>query len=96
MKRQLNDKEKSVVKKNIEFLEEDSKYIEAMVKRVNVNLETAPIIYQRQFKVMEAEKLQHVAHLEEHQKSIKILNQQLTEGVEVDEKKQVKGGKKDE
>ena len=89
-KRKLNDKEKIIISKNITFINENLEYDEAIAKQVDINIEVAPIIFQHQISEMKKKREGLAAEIEEFKNSLKILDDQLKNGVdeiETNEKK---------
>lgn len=87
-KRQLTKEEKIIISKNIEFIKENLEYDEAIAKQVDVQIEIAPILYNHQIEEIKRKREGLKAEIEEMQNSLKILDDQLKNGVEVKETKE--------
>ena len=85
VKRQLNEVERKFCEKNLVLLGNELKYWEAMIKQTRLNVEIAPVIFEKQVGDM-LNKLKEMEQLvREHSFSINTINTQLKEGVEVNE-----------
>jgi len=83
-KRQLNEKEKQICEASMERLVKEKSYLKnAELKRLALNIELAPIEYEKQLSDMKIKRDALVAQVNEMEKSIEILKQQIKEGVEV-------------
>ena len=76
-KRELTEQEKQFAGKNIQILLSEINYLDAMVKRNTVNIETAPAIYARQIEELENELKKNKELLIEAKKTVEILNDQI-------------------
>jgi 3-methyladenine DNA glycosylase AlkD len=97
MKRILTKEERTIVIKNKDLINSEIKYLDALVKRQQVNVETAEAIYERQLDEIKRELKKNKDLLEESIKAVKILEEQLKDGVEVRniievKQKSLKGG----
>jgi RNA polymerase-interacting CarD/CdnL/TRCF family regulator len=81
-KRHLNEKEKIMVRKNIDFLTKELKYLEAIKKQKTTAVEIAPEIYEKQLDELKASLHQIELQVDEHKNAIPILEDQIKHGVE--------------
>jgi len=88
MKRELNSKEKDMIRKNIVFIKENLEYDNAIAKQVDVQIEIAPILYNHQVTEIKRKQEGLKAEIEEMQNSLIILEDQLINGVEIKEVKE--------
>lgn len=84
-KRQLSKEEKSFASSNINLLQEEISYLTAMVKRQEVNIETAPAIYARQLQELNRELKKNKELLNESTKTVEVLQDQIQNGVQTKE-----------
>ena len=86
MKRMLNEEEKHFVLKNLETLKIDAEYIEKVdIPKKRFTIDNAAIIVKKQVRDTEIELRILESKLDEMNKSIKILEKQLREGVDIKE-----------
>lgn len=82
-KRHLNDNEMTMVRRNIKLIEEDLEYQQALLKEKSVLIEIAPLKYKHQLENMKSEEKSLRDTVKEHENAVKILNDQLRNGVEI-------------
>lgn len=84
MKRMLNEEEKHFVLKNLETLKTDAEYLEKVeIEKKRFTIDNAAIIVKKQVRDTELELRMLESKLDEMNKSIKVLEKQLREGVDV-------------
>lgn len=83
MKRQLNKDEKRFTEKNLLIIETDLEYFTAMTRKSELNVEIAPVIYKKQLEMLKKESNQYKAQAEECSNAVKLLKDQLKNGVEM-------------
>jgi len=86
VKRQLEEKEKAIINKNIPIIKKEIEYIkEVVLPKTLVALKCAPFEYQKQVDDLETRKRECEAQIEEADTTLTILADQLENGVEVKE-----------
>jgi len=81
--RKLNDVERKLVKKNIEYLEGELEYTNILVKQGLLSLESAPVYYKKQLKEIENKLKDSQNSVKEIESTIIELTRQLKDGVEI-------------
>lgn len=81
--RALNEQEKKLVTQNLITLQEDVEYYDAMVRKSELNLELAPLVYKQQIRQMQSELAKLKQELEVGKNTVKTLEKQLNVGVEI-------------
>lgn len=81
-KRQLNDKEKKIVNKNLEFIEEEKQYHDALIEQLELTIKNSDVIFKKQLRDKKAELQKEQEFVKEHVNAISILKDQLKNGVE--------------
>ena len=90
-RRQLSGQERKWIITNLQKLQADIEYKEKVeLARTIFALEVAPIEYKKQIKDLELKKKGLNIEVDELQKAVNVLQEQLTKGVE---EKNLKGGK---
>jgi len=81
-KRQLTQKEKEIVTKNLKYLSDELEYHKVISEQLELTIKNADILVKKQIRDKQAEKSNVDMTIKEHSNAIEILSDQLKSGVE--------------